>query len=516
MQELLELIKIVNPTKLKNIQIVGKGDTKTDSLYWLLQKGKISTDEEAMKHLYPETKSKGGLYQVKEKLLNKLLDSSLIVDTPYSKNSSYTIARYNCLNYCAAFERASFNGVRKLVIKLGEKILKIALAYNMCDIIVRVSGVLTRKAVFILRDIKKVRYYRGLYVKYSELMQLEELSTYYWLEISFHTSQKRMVEGGVLVDQAQTYIDELESKLLPDHTANTFANILSLKIRIEELNNNHEKVVDLVDEYLDKLEGYNDVRTNYFTVGLNRKLSALTTLRRFEEAEAVANLALNLAREGMPSWFTALENLIILYFYQAKYAEAFEVFQTASTNRVLKAFPKSRQEIFKVYRAYLQFFINTDLLSTDKVGSEYKAYRSAKFSNEVPIFSKDKIGINITIQIAEFLLLFTEGNYKKAKAKVESLRQYANSHLRKGVTFRSNCFMKMLIKLIECNFQKSETMRKTKSLYAKLVNQPDEEHRQTSHVEIVPYEVLWGIILEHIDDETKLKFKAKSKVTPKS
>ena len=500
MQELLELIRIANPTKLKNIQIVGKGDTKTDSLYWLLQKGKISSDEEAMTHLYPSANSKVALYQVKDKLFNKLLDATLIINFSVKNISDYSIAYHKCIKHCAVLEKISLHGGQISVIILGEKILKIALAYNMCDIIVRVTKILARKAVFYLKDENKLRDYTELYTKYSRIEQVQELSSFYWLEISFHTSQKRMLEGTALVNQVQSYINELESKLLPDHSAKTFINIQNLKIRIEEFNNNHEKVVDLSDEYLTRMKEYRDVHFNYFTTGLNRKLSALTTLRRFKEAEAVAKETLNRARQGVSSWFTALENLIILYFYQAKYAEAYQVFQTASKNKAFKSLPKSRQEIFNVYRAYLQFFINTDLLSIDELGSEYKTYRSAKFSNEVPIFSKDKIGVNITIQIAQFLLLFTEGNYKKANTKVESLRQYAHSHLRKGLTYRSNCFMKMLIKLIECGYHKGTTIRKTKSLYAKLKNQPTEGQRQTSHVEIIPYEVLWDIILEQIND----------------
>lgn len=512
MYELLELSKIATPAKVKKIQQIGKSDSKTDKLYWLIQKGQIKSDEDAIKEFYPGTDSKSALYQLKEKLYNKLINAVLIIDIEEKVGSRYTVAYSDCLKYCTAFEKIALMGAKKSTIKLGDKILKIALEYNIVEIVIRVSKVLIRKAVFVLKDEKKMIYYRNLFVKYSEIEQLQELARFYWVKISLRTSQKRMIVDKSLILEAQKYVDELQSKLMRGHTASTFSFIFSLKIRIEELNHNHEQVIKLIDEYLMKLKSYRDYRANYFTVALNKKLAALITLRNFDKAIDVADESLYFSREGASSWFTSLENIIILYFYQSQYSEALKVYQRARGNKGINFLPEDRQEIFKVYRAYLQFFINIDLLPSKDITKEYKTYRAAKFSNEVPIFSRDKTGINITIIIAQFLLLFTEGKYQKAIDKIESIKQYSHFHLRKDVTYRSNCFLKMLVKLIECNYHKAATIRKTRSLYEKLKNHPAEMQRQTNHVEIVPFEVLWEIILDSIDNSYRGKFKRKNKV----
>ena len=129
----------------------------------------------------------------------------------------------------------------------------------------------------------------------------------------------------------------------------------------------------------------------------------------------------------------------------------------------------------------------------------------------MPIFSKDKTGINITIIVAQFLLLFTEEKYQKAIDRIETVKQYSHAHLRKDATYRSNCFLKMLVKLVECSYHKEATIRKTKVLYEKLKNHPAEMQRQTNHVEIVPFEVLWEIILNSIDNSFRGKFKRAKK-----
>ena len=503
----MELVNMVTPNKLKNIQTLGSSDTQSDKLYWLLQKGLVETDEEAQAQLYPGKKSKTSLYHAKEKLYNKLLDSIIVINPIVKNSSQYSIAFHNCLKLCTAFEKASLKGGKKATINLGEKILKISLHYNLCFIIVRVSRVLMRKAMYVLRDEKKIEYYRSLYIKYLEIEQLQELSRYYWVKIAFHTSRKRMLGDKSLIEEIQNYIDELELKLVPGHTAITFTFINSLKIRIEELKLDHEKVIELIDEYLLILPTYKSVHSNFYTNSLNTKLTALITLRKFDDARTVAKDILDYASEGNGAWYTAQENIIILHFYTAQYSKAFQVFEVAINNNSFKFLPPDRQEIFKVYRAYLQFFINIGLLSIEN--KKHKAYRSAKFSNEIPIFSKDKTGINITIIIAQFLLLFTEEKYQEAIEKIDYIKQYTKSNLRNDATFRSNCFLKMLVKLIESNYHKSATQRKTKTLYGKLKNHPAEIQRQTSHVEIVPYEVLWDILMDSIDNSFRGKVKKK-------
>ena len=155
MNDLKELLRIVSSTKVKNVHPLGQSDTLTDKLYSLLRNGSVKNDQDAIAVLYPGRNSKVGLYQVKEKLQNKLLDAILVLD-PSDKNiSSYTLTCHECIKNCAAFEKIALKGGGKVVIRLGDKILKVALVYNLCSIIVRVTRVLMRKAVFVLRDEKK-------------------------------------------------------------------------------------------------------------------------------------------------------------------------------------------------------------------------------------------------------------------------------------------------------------------------------------------------------------------------
>lgn len=511
MKDIMELVSIVTPNKLKNIQTLGASNSQADKLYWLVQKGVVENDEDALAQLYPGKKSKTSLYHTKEKLYNKLLDSTIIIDSNVENISSFSLAHHDCLKHCTAFEKISLKGGRKSLIKLGDKILKIALKYNMHLVIMRVSRILMRKAVYVLRSEKKMTYYRDLYLKYSKIGELHELANFYSVKISLRTNPRNLLVDSKLIDETQTYISDLESKLVPDHTALTLVVIYSLKVRIEEFNQNYVKVIQLIDEFLEKIKVYKDVHSNYFTINLYRKLTALIFLRKFTDAQKVAIKTLKYTTEGNSAWYTALENLIILHLHQTECSDAWKVYKRAIYHKGLRFLPPDRQEIFKVYRAYLQFFINLGILPIEGDDKDYKVYRSSKFANEVPIFSKDKTGINISIIVAQFLLLFTEEKYHEAIDKIDYIKQYSKANLRKGQTFRAHCFLKMIVKMIECNYHKAATIRKTKTLYGKLKNQPSDLLRQTSYVEIVPYEVLWDILLGSIDNNFRGKVKTKQK-----
>lgn len=215
--------------------------------------------------------------------------------------------------------------------------------------------------------------------------------------------------------------------------------IYNLKIRVEELKHNQEEILPSEDEIEKALKSYKDYCTFLFILVLNKKLTALTTLRRFDKVQSVSQKVLVHTVASKITWFTLYENISILHFYQSQYGETFTTYQKVIVNKHFKLLPSDRQEIFKLYRAYLQFFINMDVLPVNKALIEYKMYKSSKFSNQVPIFSNDKKGVNISIIITHFLL-FTEGKYQKATEKIESIKQYSHAHLRKDATYRSNCF----------------------------------------------------------------------------
>ena len=81
---------------------------------------------------------------------------------------------------------------------------------------------------------------------------------------------------------------------------------------------------------------------------------------------------------------------------------------------------------------------------------------------------------------------------------MEALKTYSHRYLRKNDTFRSNCFINMLLQLPLANFNKIALKRKANKYWEKLRSLPLEEAKQSVEIELVPYEKLWEYVLEAV------------------
>jgi hypothetical protein len=124
------------------------------------------------------------------------------------------------------------------------------------------------------------------------------------------------------------------------------------------------------------------------------------------------------------------------------------------------------------------------------------SFRISKFLNEVPVYSKDKRGLNIAILIIQFLFLLHKRRYSELIDRADALKQYCYRYLRKDDTFRSHCFIRMLLQIPRADFNRIRTERYAESYMKKLKSVPLIVSDQSIEVEVIPYDDLWEMTLE--------------------
>src|SRR5690606_20915304 len=92
-------------------------------------------------------------------------------------------------------------------------------------------------------------------------------------------------------------------------------------------------------------------------------------------------------------------------------------------------------------------------------------------------------------------------SYDLVMSRLESLNLYSHRYLLKDDTFRSNCFIKMLMQLPKANFNRIALKRKAEKYYIKLKQNPSNLSMQASEIEIMPYEILWEYVLNSLDSK---------------
>ena len=132
-------------------------------------------------------------------------------------------------------------------------------------------------------------------------------------------------------------------------------------------------------------------------------------------------------------------------------------------------------------------------------------FKIGKFLNEVPVFSKDKRGLNVSIIIVQIMLLLKQKKYNAIIDKMAGLERYSSRYLNMFNTYRCNCFIKMLLQLEKRSFHPIAVQRHTEKYMEKLQKVPLEKSEAVLEMEIIPYDTLWKMILKLLAKQQNIK-----------
>ena len=188
------------------------------------------------------------------------------------------------------------------------------------------------------------------------------------------------------------------------------------------------------------------------------------------------------------------------YVLDERYADAVKIMNKVLRHKDFKIISNAFREPWYLKEAFIHFLIRTGKINPqDFPDIKLRMFRLNRFLNEVPVYSKDKKGINITINIIQILFLLSDKKYDTVIDKLNSLKQYNHRYLRKSQYIRSNCFIKMLLTIPVGHFNKKLVQTRADKYYQKLLLNPMDYSEQSLNIEIIPYERLWEEVLSILE-----------------
>jgi hypothetical protein len=197
------------------------------------------------------------------------------------------------------------------------------------------------------------------------------------------------------------------------------------------------------------------------------------------------------------------EVLLIVYLHSQQYKPAVEVLLEVKNNLALSKQSHQVQEKWRVNEAMVYYLIRTGKLQQPE-GVDFK-FRTKKFINEFSKSIHDKSGNNIVLITIMILFLLLDKDYYSIIDKIDALKAYTHRHLRRDETYRTNCFIKMIMQLDKGDFHPIAVQRKAEPYYQKLLAVPLHKAKQDYDLEIIPYETLWAFMLESLEPDRKTK-----------
>jgi hypothetical protein len=502
--ELSELLFILNKYKVRQIDIItNPGEEENDSrykqLYYFLQSKSNFTACEVAEWLGEEADSKS-FKRFMNNFKRRLYNSVLFIDVNQPQFNDLQKAFYNCQQRVAVMHTLRGRGTITSPLEIAKQILPVAQKYEFYDIALDALEVFKSYHAFYTGNEKEYDKYAQLVQSYRHISNAEMLAKEYFQRLQLH-SISSSGNGKKIHELSVQFLDKLDSYAETVESTAFIINYGLIKVYKYMSIHHWEATIDICDSILQKLNKKSSVSRVLLNAFLHQKAMSLFMLRRYENANTIIEQSIQRVKEGTFNWFKGMEVQLYIKLHQKHYLECWQTYKKVTRHTQFKNMSNAVTEPWKIYHAYLSFLNTTDKLKlSPREKGNIKKFRMGKFLNELPIFSKDKRGLNIPILIVQVLFLLYEKKYDALEYRFEVLRKYSSKYLKKSDEhIRTDLFIKALQLLVKGDFEYAKSQPLTCPVITQMSEKEISIANQTHEIEVVPYERQWEWILEMLE-----------------
>jgi hypothetical protein len=506
-KSLLELVKVDSDYRLDNVAIFSIHNRKDKNSKYNqfldgVLKDSFKDDDEAAQVLYNAGTESVKYRVLKNRIKERIYNNVLFIDTGKRGSNSYAGVYLKLYRHLIVSKFLVGLNAKTAGYELMNKVLNKALKYQMHDIVQQCSLHFRRQSMLEGSN-SQFDYYNNLFQTANNnlMAEVKAEELYYTIMINFNKSVSHSPE---LIEKARDCSKDITRLQEQFHTY--FINYYdhSIKSIYFQLISDYSSAIascDRFDKYLNEHPiFYSDARhANNLVI----KGSCYLHLANYKKGIECAREALPLYAEGSENWFILQELYFLLLFNSNDLYGATDIYCNVITHPRFNYTRAQQQELWKVFGGYLWFMINyyKDDRCLKLLAQQKQTFRFSKLLNEVPLFSRDKKGMNVAVLILQILLLLEKRDYVKIISRMEALKSYTYRNLGKDDAYRSHYFIKMLLAMEKMQFDPVKTHLKTTALLDKLrIGDLNYTSTQT-RMEIISYERLWNIALDMIKEK---------------
>ncbi|MCB0641680.1 MAG: hypothetical protein KDC44_08570 [Phaeodactylibacter sp.] len=501
LKEIVQIIRQFNPRMSYSFQATNGQLDKSSNIqlfYEGLLNDKFDDDDAAAQAFYNAPPTDPRYKKLKNKVRKRIINTLFLVDLNQPSFTDYERAYYACCKDWAAAKILFRKEAREAGIHICHRVHRIALKYEFTELVIDTARILRLHYGERGGDIKRYEGYNELFKEHEHIWQMENLAEEHYTSLVIYYVNSKSYKQEIH-EQASRLFAELAPALQQYETAklHMIGNLIQVIACMSV--NDYTTTINVCRRAIDFFEAKPFTYKTALNVFLYQKLVCLTQLREYDEGKRIAEKSLKLLEAGTFNWFKCQELYFTLSLHTGNYQQALQIYDQVQRNKRFSFLPLNIQEIWTIYEAYLYYLVEVEQMEFTQSKVKLKKFRLGKFLNEVPIFSKDKRGLNIPILVIQILFLISRKKYDEAIDRIEAIEKYCSRYLRKNETFRSNCFIKMLLQIPISSFHKAGVKRRAQPYYDKLLEAPLEIAQQVHEIEIIPYEDLWQMALKSLD-----------------
>ncbi|MCB0608453.1 MAG: hypothetical protein H6562_19900 [Lewinellaceae bacterium] len=502
---LQELAQFVHENRLNSIELLDEeGKSKTSEFYCALLNNEIETDDDAAKLLYNSTKNHSSYQRLKSGLKDALLNHLFFLDLKKRKATDLQAAYYDCNRHWAAVKILFGQNAQQIGTPLATLLLKQSRQYEFTEITMDIAKVLRVLYGSVYADRKKYEHYNNMYKEYARINQWEDLAEELYTNLVINYVNNRAVNE-VITQRAKEFYKQIERAMGEYDTYRL--HLSGYLIKIHAYVNDYSATAKICEAAIRYFEAKPYAAHIPLQVFYYHLIMCFTQLKAYEKGKEAAEKCLSIMEDGSFNWFKYQELYFTLSMHTRQYQQAYTVFSRTVSHKNFNRLPDNVKETWTIFSAYLHYLHAVGLLKVALSEKRFdKPFKKRKLDTDTSIFAKDKRGMNIPILIIEILFLIHRHQYDVASMRTDGIKKYCSRYLTKGDTYRSNCFLKMLLEIPGARYHRVAIQRKTKKYLDRLQKYPLDMAQQSAEIEIIPYEDLWKIAIGTFDNQFHGKF----------
>jgi hypothetical protein len=462
-------------------------------LFNLVVQGKAERDEDAAKALYGKPDITTSFRMLKSRVRRKLLNHLHFLEFPKDKFRPYGIKDYECSALLLEAQCLMATSEFKIADKLLNQALDLAIEHELVGNIVKA---LEQKQV--------------VHVSLSNRKAYQEteiaLQKYYALEAKERTASSLFQVANITMSSSvhgrKEYMSELPGVLAKLHllweetkSSNIFNYYHILSIFYLELQGDYYGISDAVEK-AESLLKQGEVHPSWFSDKYNSfiRVYALLQTRQYDLGLALAEKHIQSFDPYSINWFSFMENYLLLAIHSKEYALAGELMQKSFKNQFILKINDNAKERWELYRKYM-------ILVKSSLSSSYKLVLPTHNLVELVKLPKDKVGFNLSLLVLYVIESFTKRG-DDYLPQAERIQKYITKYLRGEKAERSRLFLRLLLLAIKEELHPVRAREKGQRIYESM-SQTTPPGDAFAEVEIVPYEHLWELVLQLLEQRAK-------------
>lgn len=495
MEKLYKLANVCKsqPEVLSNL-IDLTGDERIKSLFQLISKKPKLTNAEAMYEIC-------GFYNAKQFSVLKSKLFGLMVKTiatlDFGQSSEFDRSRKtidNSRNNLAARVILS-KGDRLLAIRILEDSLKKSELEHVSINVLDQLRILCLHYGAIHYNKYKLKKYTDMEKKYFHIVESESLASRYYVDLKKSQLQSFAAPTASELKKAKKYADHLQS-IKGVSTRWFLFYKFQVMIKHLEYSGNYKEMLALCDKAERDFASKELYSASSLIIVKQIRLWALIQKGDYKGCIRIGRKDIYEHHISPINWYSSVHYTLKASLYHKDYKVACDLILFCLKHRHYRRLRDDLKEVVQLTLGYIHLIVDSGLAGKpETLKKKLPEFKLGKFLNTTPVFSKDKRGINVSIHLMHIAFLLQRKDYNRIIDRVDSLNQYAYRYLRKDDSFRSNCMIKMVIQMTKADFNPIRTERYTRDLRKQLTTITLAGSGENIEVEMIPFEVLWDIMM---------------------